>query len=102
MYTVIGSTRTRAARVVWMLEEIGLPYDLIPHRAGSPEVKDFNPAGKVPVLIVGGTTLTDSTAILQFLADQLVQDQLGEPILPGPFQRSGRVSQLPVVVGEEL
>ena len=69
MYTVIGSTRTRAARVVWMLEEIGQPYDLIPHRAGSPEVKDFNPAGKVPVLIVGGTTLTDSTAILQFLAD---------------------------------
>ena len=70
MYTVIGSTRTRAARVVWMLEEIGQPYELIPHRPGSAEVKDYNPAGKVPVLLVDGATLTDSTAILQFLADR--------------------------------
>ena len=70
MYTVIGSVRTRTARVVWMLEELGLPYDLIPHRAGSPDARAFNPSGKVPVLLVDGVALTDSTAILTFLADR--------------------------------
>ena len=70
MYTVIGATRTRAFRVVWMLEEIGQPYELMPLRAGSAEVKAYNPAGKVPLLLADGTTLTDSTAILQFLADR--------------------------------
>lgn len=30
MYTVIGGTKTRAFRVMWMLEELGQPYDLTP------------------------------------------------------------------------
>lgn len=70
MYTVIGTVKSRAARVLWMLEELGVPYEHIPAQPRSEGVVEFNPAGKVPVLIEDGTPITDSTAIIQYLADK--------------------------------
>jgi glutathione S-transferase len=70
MYTVIGPVTTRTARVLWMLEELGQPYEHVPARPRSDGVTSVNPAGKVPVLVVDGTPITDSTAIIQFLADR--------------------------------
>ena len=70
MYTVIGTVRSRTMRVLWMLEELGLPYDHIGAMPRSEGVTAFNPAGKVPVLIEDGTPITDSTAIIQYLADK--------------------------------
>ncbi len=70
LYTVIGTASSRAARVLWMLEELGLPYDHVPAPPQSEGVTAFNPAGKVPVLIAEGTPITDSTAIIQYLADK--------------------------------
>ncbi len=70
MYTVIGTVRTRAARVLWMLEELGLPYTHVAAGPRSDGVTPFNPAGKVPVLIADHVPITDSTAILTFLADR--------------------------------
>ena len=69
-YTVIGSNKSRAARVLWMLEELGQTYEHIPASPRSEGVVAFNPAGKVPVLIDNGTPITDSTAIIQYLADK--------------------------------
>ncbi len=69
-YTVIGSAKTRALRVIWMLEELGQPYDHKPALPRSDEVTQVNVSGKVPVLIADGATLTDSTAILTYLADR--------------------------------
>ncbi len=70
MYTVIGTVGSRTARVLWMLEELGQPYEHVAAPPRSEGVREFNPAGKVPVLIVDGTPITDSTAIIQFLADR--------------------------------
>ncbi|MEO8243231.1 MAG: glutathione S-transferase family protein [bacterium] len=70
MYTVIGTARTRTARVLWLLEELGQPYDHRPFAPQSAEVAAHNPSGKVPVLIADGVTLTDSFAILTYLADK--------------------------------
>lgn len=70
MYRVIGSGNSRARRVIWMLEELGQPYDHVPAPPRSDEIVALNPAGKVPVLIVDGVPITDSTAILTFLADR--------------------------------
>ncbi|WP_102224389.1 glutathione S-transferase family protein [Acidimangrovimonas sediminis] len=69
-YTVIGPVNSRAARVLWMLEELGESYEHIPAAPRSEGVVAFNPAGKVPVLIDNGTPITDSTAIIQYLADK--------------------------------
>lgn len=70
MYTVIGSIRSRTFRVLWMLEELGQPYDHHPASPRSEDVTAHYPAGKVPVLLDDGTPLTDSTAILTYLADK--------------------------------
>ena len=69
MYKVLGTANTRAFRVMWMLEELDQPYDHVPAAPQSDGVVAFNPSGKVPVLIEDGTPITDSTAILTYLAD---------------------------------
>lgn len=70
MYKVIGSPRSRSARIYWMLEELGQPYEIIPAKPHSPEVLALNPGGKIPILIDGDAVLTDSVAIVQYLADK--------------------------------
>ena len=70
MYTVIGTVKSRALRVVWLLEELGVPFEHVAAPPRSQGVTAVNPAGKVPVLIVDGVPITDSTAILTFLADR--------------------------------
>ncbi|MFN6979028.1 MAG: glutathione S-transferase family protein [Gemmobacter sp.] len=69
-YTVYGTVKSRAARVVWMLEELGVPFDHVGAPPRSDAVVAFNPSGKVPVLIEDGVPITDSTAIMQYLADK--------------------------------
>lgn len=70
MYKVIGSAKTRAFRVLWTLEELGQPYEHLPAPPRSPDVRVLNPQGKVPVLEIDGTPITDSTAIMTFLSDR--------------------------------
>lgn len=70
MYQVVGPVRSRALRVLWMLEELGEPYEHLNAPPRSEGVRALNPAGKVPVLVADGTPITDSTAILTFLADR--------------------------------
>lgn len=69
MLVVVGAPRTRTLRVLWMLEELGLPYDYRLAPPQSDEIRAVNPRGKVPAVLVDGTMLTDSTAILTWLAD---------------------------------
>ncbi|WP_323033933.1 glutathione S-transferase family protein [Paracoccus sp. (in: a-proteobacteria)] len=70
MYQVIGTGKSRAMRVLWMLEELGQPYEHVAVNPHSEGVRPFNPAGKVPVLVVDGVPITNSTAILTYLADK--------------------------------
>ncbi len=70
MYTVIGSVKSRAFRVMWMLEELGQSYDHVPAAPASEEARRHNPSGKIPALLDGDETLTDSVAIMQYLGDK--------------------------------
>lgn len=70
MYTLVGTMKTRALRVAWMLEEIGADYDLINAPPRSEEARKHHRDGKVPVLRFDSVVLTDSVAIIQFLADR--------------------------------
>lgn len=70
MYKLIGTPAARPFRVLWALEELNLPYEVIPAKPQTPEAKQYNPAGKVPALLDGSDTIIDSVAIVQYLADK--------------------------------
>lgn len=70
MYDVIGSRASRAFRVLWLLEELGVAYNHLAVAPGSPEALAANPSGKIPALRDGDAVLTDSTAIMAYLTDK--------------------------------
>jgi glutathione S-transferase len=70
---VYYAPQSRAVRTVWLLEEIGLSYELERFTLGQKEMRGpqytaLNPNGRVPTLVDGDTTITESTAIAQYLA----------------------------------
>jgi glutathione S-transferase len=62
---------TRSFRVLWALEELGLPYELhllpFPPRVRAPEYLEINPLGTIPAMRDGQTFMTESAAIVQYL-----------------------------------
>lgn len=70
MYKIYGGVTSRAFRALWMLEEIGEPYEFIKAAPRSEIVTALNPSGKVPVFQDGDAVIPDSTAILTYLADK--------------------------------
>ena len=70
VYKVIGSAKTRTLRVLWMIHELGLPFEHRPAPPRSADVTALNPLGRIPVLIHGSDILTDSVAIMAWLGDQ--------------------------------
>ncbi|WP_299401038.1 glutathione S-transferase family protein [uncultured Roseobacter sp.] len=70
MYKVIGTTKSRAFRVMWTLQEMGEPYEQIAAGPRSEEALQYNALGKIPALVDGKDVLTDSVAIMTYLADK--------------------------------
>ncbi len=76
---------SRSSIVLWMLEEIGEPYDihLLSMKKGSNREPDYlavNPMGKVPALKHGDTIITECAAICTYLADAFPKAGLNIPI----------------------
>jgi glutathione S-transferase len=72
---------SRAANVVWMLEEVGVDYelrfvDIMKGAQKSPELLAMNPMGKLPTLKDGDTVVTESAAIGLYLADRYAYGRL--------------------------
>ncbi|TQF12906.1 glutathione S-transferase family protein [Myxococcus llanfairpwllgwyngyllgogerychwyrndrobwllllantysiliogogogochensis] len=66
--------RTRATRARWLLEELGVPYELVKldlarQENTAPAYLSVNPLGEVPVLVDGDVTLLGALAICLHLAD---------------------------------
>ncbi len=66
---------TRSIRVRWTLQELGVPFEAVTvnliagdHR--KPEFLQLNPAGKLPVLVDGDVTLSESVAIVTYLGEK--------------------------------
>jgi glutathione S-transferase len=70
--TLYHCASARSLRVLWALEELGLAYDLrmlrFPPRVFAKEYLGLNPLGTIPLLIDGETRMTESAAILEYLA----------------------------------
>jgi glutathione S-transferase len=72
MVTVYSAPNTRAIRVIWVLEEIGVKAEIksmpYPPRQHAPDYFAVNPTGLVPLLIDGEVRLSESMAICDYLA----------------------------------
>ena len=65
--------KTRDLRVLWTLEEIGVPYEIVGidhpnHDLDSPAYRALNPFGQIPMIDDDGVVVTESGAILLYLA----------------------------------
>ncbi len=79
---------TRAASVVWMLEEAGCAYslqfvDVAANEQKSASILALNPMGKLPILVDGPTVVTESAAIALYIADRYAPGRLA-PALDDP------------------
>ena len=83
--TLYHASPSRSSIVLWMLEELGQPYDikLLKLSEGDnlkPDYLAVNPMGKVPALAHRGTVITETAAICTYLADEFPQAKLNVPI----------------------
>jgi glutathione S-transferase len=75
MITLHHLENSRSQRVLWLLEELGLPYELKRYardpktKFAPPELLRVHPLGKSPVITEGGVTVAESGAIVEYLVD---------------------------------
>ena len=83
--TLYHASPSRSSTTLWMLEELGEPYDikLLKLSEGDqqqPEYLAVNPMGKVPALKHNGVVITEVAAICTYLADAFPQKKLNVPV----------------------
>jgi glutathione S-transferase len=84
--TLVHAPRSRSTRFLWLLEEIGEPYEIhyvsIRRADGSGALDPANPHphGKVPLLRDGASVVFEQTAIALYLADKFPKARLGPAI----------------------
>ena len=76
MITVHHLEMSRSQRILWLLEELGVPYDIRLYRRDPAsrlapvELKRIHPLGKSPVVTDGDTVVAESGAIIEYLAER--------------------------------
>lgn len=91
MLTVHHLNNSRSQRVLWLLEELGVPYELKRYQRdpktmlAPPELRAVHPLGKSPVLTDEGFTLAESGAIIEYLVERYGEGRFAPP--PGTPQR---------------
>ena len=82
MITVHHLNNSRSQRVLWLLEELGLPYEIQRYQRDAktmlapPELTRVHPLGKSPVVTDGAVTVAESGAIIEYLLDTYGQGRL--------------------------
>ncbi len=76
-YLAVGAPGSRLTRVTWMLEELGVPYQILKAKHHTDEMRRYSPSGKGPALVDGDTVVTDSAAICAYLADKHPEKGMG-------------------------
>jgi len=82
--TLFHAPRTRSQKVMWMLEEMGLDYEVRPvafmERDSDAEFLALNPAGFLPVMKDDDTVLLESAAMMEYIAARYGPT----PLVPSP------------------
>ncbi|AZZ92813.1 glutathione S-transferase [Hahella sp. KA22] len=74
--------KSRSRRIIWLLEEIGQPYSVIPYQRDKttslapPELTQIHPLGKSPVIEIDDIVLPESGAITEFLIERYAAEKL--------------------------
>ncbi len=88
MITLFHAPRTRSQKVMWMLEELGVAYEVRPvsflERDADEEFVHLNPAGFLPVMKDGDTVLLESAAMMEYVAARYGPT----PLVPGPTDQT--------------
>jgi glutathione S-transferase len=85
MITVHHLENSRSQRVLWLLEELGLPYEIEhyqrdPKTSLAPEsLRQVHPLGKSPVITDGAVTVAESGAIIEYLIERHAKGKLVPP-----------------------
>ena len=75
MLTVHHLNNSRSQRVLWLLEELEVPYELVKYERdpktmlAPPALEKIHPLGKSPVVTDGALTIAESGAILEYLVE---------------------------------
>jgi glutathione S-transferase len=83
--TVHHLNHSRSQRVLWLLEELGVPYEIKPYQRDAktlfapPSLKKVHPLGKAPVITDGDLTIAESGAIIEYLVERYGKGQLAPP-----------------------
>ena len=91
MIVVHHLNNSRSQRVLWLLEELGLPYEVKHYQRDAktmlapPELRAVHPLGKSPVITAGDVTVAESGAIFEYLIDQYGEGRYKPP--PGTPER---------------
>ncbi|MCX9155419.1 glutathione S-transferase [Niveibacterium sp. 24ML] len=84
MITVHHLEMSRSQRILWLLEELGVPYEIVHYkrdpktRLAPPALKAVHPLGKSPVITDGDLTIAESGAIIEYLVERYGQNLTGE------------------------
>ena len=82
MITVHHLENSRSQRILWLLEELGLPYEIKTYKRDKetllapPELKAVHPLGKSPVITDNGTVIAESAVIIDYLVNKYGQGKL--------------------------
>jgi glutathione S-transferase len=104
MITVWGEGR--GFRVIWLLEEMGLPYrirdvDLLAGVENDPEFLAINPGGFIPALQDGDVTMVESIAIMEYLLARYGHEsKSATPLAPAPHDPAFAMYQQFLHLGE--
>src|ERR1700752_5327165 len=84
MLTVHHLNNSRSQRVLWLLEELGVPYDIMryqrqPDLRAPKDLRAIHPLGKSPVITDNGNTIAESGAIVEYLTDTYGSGRLIPP-----------------------
>jgi glutathione S-transferase len=90
MITLYHAPRTRSVRILWLFEELGLPYELkkVEFVRPSTTFSQRTPLGKLPVIEDGEVTICESGAILEYILERYGRGRLAPAVgspLRGPF-----------------
>jgi glutathione S-transferase len=79
MIRLYHAPHTRSIRVLWLLEELGLPFELvtIEYQPPATPFAQRTPSGKFPTLEDGDTVMFESGAIVEYLLERYGQGRLG-------------------------